>query len=72
MITPDGRTLIVGESMGGGYLAFTIEADATLSDRRVWAEVPGMAPDGCALDAEGGIWMADAAGSGCVARPRGW
>jgi sugar lactone lactonase YvrE len=66
VITPDGRTLIVGESMGGRYLAFTIEDDATLSDRRVWAEVPGMAPDGCALDAEGGVWMADAAGSGCV------
>lgn len=66
VITPDGATLIVGESMGSRYTAFTIEDDATLSDRRVWAEVPGMGPDGCVLDAEGAIWMADAFGSGCV------
>ena len=66
IITPDGRTLIVGESMGRCYTAFTINDDATLSDRRVWAELPGMGPDGCALDAEGAIWMADAFGSGCA------
>jgi sugar lactone lactonase YvrE len=65
VITPDRSTLIVGESMGGNYTAFTIQADATLTDRRVWAEVPGKAPDGCALDAEGAIWMADAVGAGC-------
>jgi len=64
VITPDGATLIVGESMGRRYSAFTIRDDGTLGDRRVWAEVPGMAPDGCALDAEGAIWMADAIGAG--------
>jgi sugar lactone lactonase YvrE len=26
----------------------------------VWAEIEGVAPDGCALDAEGRIWAADA------------
>ena len=66
VITPDGGTLIVGESMGARYVAFTIRDDATLTDRRTWAEVPGMAPDGCALDGEGASWMADAVGSGCV------
>lgn len=66
VITPDGTTLVVGESMGQRYTAFTIAADGTLTDRRVWAEVPGKAPDGCVLDADGAIWMADAAGSGCV------
>lgn len=64
VITPDGATLIVGESMGRQYTAFTIHDDGTLSGRRVWAEVPGKAPDGCALDADGGIWMADAIGGG--------
>jgi len=64
VITPDGTTLIVGESIGRNYTAFTIHDDGTLSDRRLWAEVPGKAPDGCALDADGGIWMADAIGSG--------
>ncbi|MHB8463657.1 MAG: SMP-30/gluconolactonase/LRE family protein [Acidimicrobiales bacterium] len=66
VITPDGATLIVGESMGSRYTAFTVGDDGTLSDRRVWAELPGRAPDGCALDAGGAIWMADAVGSGCV------
>ncbi len=50
VITADGSTLIVGESFGAGYVAFDIAADASLSNRRVWASVPGMAPDGCALD----------------------
>ncbi len=59
VITPDGRTLIVGETFGGRYTAFTIADDGTLTDRRVWAEVPGLVPDGCALDADGGIWFAD-------------
>ena len=65
VVTPDGGTLIVGESMGKRYTAFTIEEDATLTSRRVWAEVPGKGPDGCALDAEGAIWMADALGGDC-------
>lgn len=64
VITPDGATVIVGESMGRRYTAFPIHDDGTLGDRRVWAEVPGMAPDGCALDAQGAIWMADAIGAG--------
>jgi sugar lactone lactonase YvrE len=66
VITPDGSTLIVGESFGGGYEAFAINDDATLGERRRWADVPGAAPDGCTLDADGGIWFADALGSRVV------
>ena len=77
-ITPDGRTLIVGETIGARYTAFTVGADGSLSDRRVWAQIgptPDLgatqamigsltfAPDGCALDAEGHIWAADAVGA---------
>ncbi|MGI9600384.1 MAG: SMP-30/gluconolactonase/LRE family protein [Acidimicrobiales bacterium] len=62
VITPDGGTLIVGETFGARYSAFSIESDGSLGDRRVWAEVPGTAPDGCAADAEGAIWFADAMG----------
>jgi sugar lactone lactonase YvrE len=65
VVTPDGGTLIVGESMGARYTAFTVADDGTLYDRRVWAEATGRGPDGCALDAEGAIWMADAGGAGC-------
>ena len=66
VITPDGSTLIVGESFGAGYVAFDIAGDATLSNRRVWASVPGTAPDGCALDGDGAIWFSDALGSQVV------
>ena len=66
VITPDGSTLIVGETMGNRYTSFTIEDDGTLTHRRIWADVPKVAPDGCGLDAEGRIWCADAFGKRCV------
>jgi len=66
VITPDGSTLIVGQSFGGDFVAFTIGDDGSLTDRRPWAEIPGTAPDGCTLDAAGGIWFSDALGSQVV------
>lgn len=66
VITPDGATLIVGQSFGGNYVAFSIAEDGSLSERREWAAIPGTAPDGCTLDASGGIWFADAIGSQVV------
>jgi sugar lactone lactonase YvrE len=58
VITPDGRTLIVGESYGGCLTAFTVQADGSLTDRRLWAQLEGAVPDGICLDAEGAIWSA--------------
>ena len=81
VVTPDGSTLIVGETIGCGYTAFTIQADGSLTDRRSWAQLAPrptlgsfeetlpqvtVAPDGCALDAEGAIWFADALGARLV------
>ncbi|MAL97058.1 MAG: gluconolactonase [Alteromonadaceae bacterium] len=81
VITPDGGTLIVGETFGNCLTAFTIERDGRLTDRRPWATfgqrpAPGpraemvqqikVAPDGCCLDAEGFIWVADAVGQRCI------
>ncbi len=66
VITPDGRTLIVGESWGQGYEAWTINDDATLSDRRRWADIEGTAPDGCTLDSDEAIWFSDALGAQVV------
>jgi sugar lactone lactonase YvrE len=72
VITDEGGTLIVGETYGRRYVAFTIEADGSLVHRRVWAEVPDLAPDGCTLDAEGHIWAADARGGrACRLAPGG-
>lgn len=65
VITPDGKTIIVGETYAACLTSFDINQDATLSNRRVWADfslnaedgdVP--APDGICLDAEGAIWVA--------------
>ena len=58
VITPDGRTLIVGESMASRLTAFDVAADGGLSGRRVFAELGAMLPDGICLDAEGAIWIA--------------
>ena len=81
VITPDGGTLIVGETMGNRYTAFDIEVDGSLGNRRTWAEfgpVPTaetfaeglgqivISPDGCSLDADGRIWAADALGNRCL------
>ena len=66
VITPDGSTLIVGETVGSRYSAWDIGADGTLSNRRVWAETPGRFPDGCTMDADSGIWFADPWGNECV------
>ena len=72
VITEDGRTLIVGETYGRRYVGFTIEVDGSLTGRRMWAEVPDVAPDGCSLDAEGHIWSADARGGrACRLAPGG-
>jgi sugar lactone lactonase YvrE len=64
-------TLIVGETYGARLTEFTVEPDGTLTDQRVFAAVPGMAPDGSALDAEGCVWFADALSNRCVRVARG-
>jgi sugar lactone lactonase YvrE len=55
VVTPDNSTLIISESFTGRLIAFDIEADGSLSNRRVWAE--GLGPDGICMDAEGAIWV---------------
>jgi sugar lactone lactonase YvrE len=81
VITPDGRTLIIGETAGCRYTAFTISEDGSLTDRRVWAQVAEtpeittfeetigklrFGPDGCCLDAEEHIWSADEVNARCA------
>jgi sugar lactone lactonase YvrE len=75
VITPDGSTLIVDETLGNRISAFDIGPDGSLGPRRDWASfgaLPGtdsvqelvaaaaIAPDGNCLDADGAVWFADA------------
>lgn len=72
VLTPDGGTLIVGETFGARYTSFSIAGDGSLTGRRTWAQLGPtphgtlaefasqlkLAPDGCTLDQEGCIWFA--------------
>jgi sugar lactone lactonase YvrE len=67
-LTPDGRTLIVAETLGARLAAFDVNPDGALSGRRVWADLTGtgVRPDGICLDADGAVWTAAAAQPRCV------
>jgi len=58
VISQDGGTLIVAESLADRLTAYDIEDDGSLSNKRTWAQREGMFPDGMCLDAEGAIWVA--------------
>jgi sugar lactone lactonase YvrE len=77
VITADG-VLIVDETFGNRCTAFDLTPDGQLVNRRSWAEFAPLpsgraletvlaetrvAPDGCCLDAEGALWIADAIGA---------
>jgi sugar lactone lactonase YvrE len=61
------RRLIVAETAGDRLTSFAARDDGGLHDRRTFAALPGLAPDGICLDAEGAVWVA-AAGTGEVVR----
>lgn len=76
VITKDG-TLLVDETFGNRVTAFDLTEDGQLTNRRTWAEFGPLstqrdiekvlaelsaAPDGCCLDSEGALWIADAIG----------
>jgi len=66
VIAPDGRMLIVAETLALRLTAFDIAADGSLSNRRVWATLGMRAPDGICLDANGHVWVANAIAPECV------
>src|SRR6218665_2199656 len=86
VITPDGQTLIVAETLGNRLSAFAIADDGSLGARADWAkfgplpegsdlqavkEQIEVAPDGVALDDAGAVWLADAIGHRVLRVARG-
>ena len=81
VVTDDGRTLIAAETLSTRFLVWDLAPDGSLANRRVWAafgEIPTrgtmesmlgsipVAPDGCTIDAEGQIWVADTIHGRCL------
>lgn len=66
VITPDGKTLILGETLAAVLTAFDIAPNGDLSNRRVWAPTSPAVPDGICLDADGAIWVANPIAPQCV------
>ncbi len=66
VITPDGNTLIIAETLGLCLTAFDVGEDGSLTNRRQWASVGERAPDGICLDANGNVWVANALAPECA------
>ncbi len=71
VITPDGKTLIVGETLAGVLTAFDIGPGGALANRRVWASCQPAVPDGICLDADGAIWVANPIAPQCLRIAKG-
>ena len=56
--SPDGKKLFVCESAQNRILTFKVNASGSLSDKIVFAELPGGDPDGLAFDIEGNLYVA--------------
>lgn len=65
-LTDGGRTLLVAESWGSRLTAFTVSGDGRLTDRRIWAETPGLHPDGIDAHDDGTVSLADVGTRCCV------
>jgi sugar lactone lactonase YvrE len=78
MVSADGGTLVVAETIASRLTAFDVAADGTLSDRRVYCQIAptvplaeiredytnvSYGPDGCTLDAEGCVWAGNSLGN---------
>lgn len=66
VISDNGKTLVVAETFARRLTAFDVNPDGSLSNRRVWADLGEVTPDGICLDAEGAIWIADSGSAQAV------
>lgn len=59
-LSPDERTLYVGDTSGGVIVAYDLSADGSGSNGRTFAEV--RIPDGMAVDRDGRVWTSSSRG----------
>ena len=57
-ISPDGHRLYHADTAAGRVIAHDLAKDGSVSGRRTFARVVDGAPDGLAVDSEGGVWVA--------------
>jgi sugar lactone lactonase YvrE len=58
-------TLVVADSYRHNLVAFDIDANGDLANRRVWADLGDGTPDGICADAEHAVWYADVPNKRC-------
>ena len=64
--SPDDRLFYVADSGRSSILAYDVGPGWTLKNRREFAKMPAGVPDGLAIDAEGGLWVASYGGGEVV------
>jgi len=57
-LSPDRKLLYHCDSTTQAVWAYDVQSDRSMKDRRVFAKMPEGWPDGMAVDAEGGVWVA--------------
>lgn len=61
-LSPDERTLYVADSASNILGAWDVREDGSLTNRRTFVTVMGMAPDGITVDRDGNVYVGTAAG----------
>ncbi len=57
-LSPDRKLLFHSDSPTQAVWVYDVTADGGVKDRRIFAKLPSGMPDGLAIDAEGGVWVA--------------
>jgi len=57
-LSPDRKLLYHCDSTTQAVWAYDVQGDRSVKDRRIFAKMPEGWPDGMAVDAEGGLWVA--------------
>lgn len=66
--SPDEKVLYIADTEGGHIRAFDVAEDGSLSNGRVFCELPG--PDGMKVDTQGNVWSTARDGV-CIYNPAG-